>query len=75
MICMPMWLQHTFVAILVAACVATVVWGAVRTLWGKRSRLGSCCSKGCGDSAPADPARPRPERVVFFPSDSLRLRR
>jgi len=76
MIGMPIWLQHVFVGLIVAACVAAVIAGAVRTFWGKRSRVGSCCSKGCGDSArPADSAAaPSPERIAFLPADVLRLR-
>src|SRR5690606_12554693 len=68
---MPLWLQHTLVLVLVAVCVAAVIGGAVRTFAGRRSRLGSCCSKGC-DPAPKRPDQPAPERIVFIPSASLR---
>jgi hypothetical protein len=72
---MPLWLQHTLVLLIVAICIGVVIAGAVRTFWGRRSRVGSCCSKGCA-AEPAPPATgdARPERIVFFPADSLRVR-
>ena len=69
---MDLFWQHLIVAVLVIASLSVVIGGLVRTFVGKASRLGKCCSKGCGDSAPAKPAA---DRVVFFPSDSLRVRR
>lgn len=65
-------MQHLLVLVIVLACLAVVVGGLVRTLWGKRSQLGKCCSRGCGETTQAKPAA---ERVIFFPSNSLRVRK
>ena len=70
---MPLWLQHTLVLTLVATCLAYALYQGLRTLFGKQSRLGNCCAKGC----PTPPAQPNPtsQRIVFLPSDMLRKRR
>ena len=69
---MSQTIQHLLVLAIVLACVAVVAVGTARTLWGRRSQLGKCCSKGCASETTSKPAT---ERVVFVPSDSLRLRR
>lgn len=58
--------QHVIVIALVALCVAYVVRQAYVTLCGSRSRLGSCCARGCDahDPLPAGKAH-------FIPSDAL----
>jgi hypothetical protein len=68
-------MQHLLVLLLVSACVAYALWGAVRTLVGKRSRLGSCCAKGCQTTE--DPAKPQAasNRIVFLPVEMLGKRR
>jgi hypothetical protein len=73
---MPSWLQHLLVLTLVGACVAYALWGAVRTLLGKRSHLGSCCAKGCGagqkDAKQGDESQvAKTQRVVFLPVELL----
>ncbi|HYE17792.1 MAG TPA: hypothetical protein VEA69_05080 [Tepidisphaeraceae bacterium] len=73
---MPLWLQHTLVLTLVTACFAYVVLGACRTLAGRRSKLGNCCSKGCGSKAQNEPtATTGNRRIVFLPVEILRKRR
>ncbi|HSI33866.1 MAG: hypothetical protein ACAI43_27645 [Phycisphaerae bacterium] len=73
---MPLWLQHTLVLTLVAACCAYVVLGAWRTLAGRRSKLGNCCSKGCGGNAQNEPTTGTGNRrIVFLPVEMLRKRR
>lgn len=68
---MSILLQNILVLILVAACGGYAVWGAVQTLFGKRSSIGKCCSKGC-PTAP-EPNKPAPaNRVVFLPVELLR---
>lgn len=64
--------QHLLVMVIVLACLAVVVEGLVRTLWGRRSQLGKCCSRGCGEQTAG---KVPVERVVFVPSSSLRLRK
>jgi hypothetical protein len=68
---MSLWLQNLLVLLLVAACVGVVGVQAVRTLRGKKSKLGSCCAKGC---EPAPPASSSAGRVHFMPADMLRKR-
>ena len=63
---MPMWLQHLLVLLIVAGCVGVVAWQGVRALIGRRSKLGSCCAKGCETTE-----QPKKERVVFLPSEML----
>jgi hypothetical protein len=70
---MPLWLQHTFVLSVVGACLAYAVFQAVRTVFGKPSRMGSCCAKGC-PTTPA-PQNRGTERIVFLPADLLRKRK
>ena len=73
---MPMVLQHVLVLLIVAACIAVVAGQGVRTLRGKKSKLGACCAKGCdagNPSAPADAAKPQAatQRIVFMPVEML----
>jgi hypothetical protein len=39
--------QTIIVFIVIGACVAYVAWQGVSALFGRRSRVGACCSKGC----------------------------
>ena len=75
---MPMWLQHLLVLLIVAACVVFVARQVVRTFKLKKSKLGSCCAKGCdagGAAKPqADGAQPATQRIVFMPVEMLRKR-
>jgi hypothetical protein len=67
---MALWLQHALVLLIVAACVVAVVGQGLRIFAGKRSKLGSCCAKGC-DAAAERAKTQTGGRVVFFPSDML----
>jgi len=69
---MAIWLQHLLVLVLVTACVGYVGWQAARSLYGKKSRLGSCCAKGC---AAAKPAAAATEKIHFLPVEMLRRKR
>jgi hypothetical protein len=69
---MPLWLQHFFVLLLVAGCVGYVGWQSFRSLLGKRSRVGSCCAKGC--QTPASQASST-QKIHFLPAELLRKRR
>jgi hypothetical protein len=73
---MPMWTQHLLVLLIVAGCVAFVARQMVRTFKLKKSKLGSCCAKGCDAAATA--ATPAKQdgttRVVFMPVEMLRKR-
>ncbi|HTL28163.1 MAG TPA: hypothetical protein VL282_03035 [Tepidisphaeraceae bacterium] len=67
---MPLIAQNILVLTLVAICVVIVIWQASRSLVGKRSRLGSCCAKGC--------EAPKPEqgsKTQFMPVEMLTLKK
>ena len=73
---MPLALQHVLVLLIVAACVAAVAGQGLRTLRGKKSKLGACCAKGCDAGKPndaADAAKPQAatQRIVFMPVEML----
>ena len=77
---MPLVLQHVLVLLIVAACVAVVAGQGVRTLRGKKSKLGACCAKGCDVAGAGTPGTPGNEnvkpaaastRVVFMPVEML----
>jgi hypothetical protein len=69
---MANWLQHLLVLALVGLCVAYTTFQAIRSLRGKKSRLGSCCAKGC---AAAKPAAATTEKIHFLPVEMLRRKR
>jgi hypothetical protein len=68
---MPLWPQHLLVILIVVACVAFVVHQATRTLVGKRSKLGSCCAKGCEPPTPEQQAA----KTQFMPVEMLTLKK
>jgi hypothetical protein len=73
---MPLWTQHLLVIVIVVGAFAFVAWHALRSLSGKSSRVGSCCTRGCSQSVePKQRETSSRERVVFIPSDSLIKRR
>jgi hypothetical protein len=61
-----MWIQTLLVIAIVAASAAYLFAQIGRALAGKRSKLGSCCAKGC--DAASDPATPK---TAFIPSELL----
>jgi hypothetical protein len=72
---MPVWLQHTFVLVLVAACAWVVAREALRALGRRASKMAGCgtCG-GCGTNAQPTPDKSAGERVVFLPADALSAR-
>jgi hypothetical protein len=69
---MPLWLQHTLVLALVGLCLAYTGYQGFRTLRGRKSRLGSCCAKGCAADAPSVA---QADRIHFLPAEMLRKKR
>jgi hypothetical protein len=69
---MPLWLQHLLVLTVVALCLGYTSWQGLRSLVGKKSRLGSCCAKGCAANKPATPPT---EKIHFLPVEMLRKKR
>ena len=74
MVAMALWAQHLLVLTIVAACVAWSGWQGIQSLWGKRSRMGSCCSRGCA-AAGVGAKKPGVERIVIVPVEALRRRK
>jgi hypothetical protein len=73
---MPLWLQNLIVFLAVGGCLAYVVRQGVGTFFGKKSRVGSCCAKGCSsDAQAAKPQQGRGERIVFLPVEALSRKR
>jgi hypothetical protein len=71
-----MILQHIIVLTLVGLCLAWVGYQTFQSLRGKKSRVGSCCSKGCSTpTATMSAKQPTGERIAFIPADALRRRR
>jgi hypothetical protein len=70
---MSEWIQITIVVLAVGASGVFLARQAWLTLAGKRSRLGSCCAKGCGaNEAPnARPGSGAAQRVQFLPVEML----
>ncbi len=68
---MSLWLQHVVVLAVVALCVAQVVHQGFRAIWGKASRVGSCCAKGCAPTRGGELSR---EKIHFLPVEVLRKR-
>jgi hypothetical protein len=68
---MPIYLQHLLVLTLVALCLGYTSWQGLRSLVGKKSRLGSCCAKGCAASKPSSAT----EKIHFLPVEMLRRKR
>ncbi len=50
---------------------AYVGWQGFKSLAGKRSRLGSCCEKGCAAQTPVSGKDSKGERLVFIPVEML----
>jgi hypothetical protein len=63
-----MW-QDVLALTLVAACGGWAVWQAVKSLSGKKSRMGSCCTKGCSSQESSQTTK-----TQFLPADLLKKR-
>jgi hypothetical protein len=68
---MAPWIQISIVILAVGASGAFLVRQAWLTLAGKRSRLGSCCSKGCGANETEPKTQGASDRVQFLPVEML----
>jgi hypothetical protein len=66
---MAIVVQNLLVVLAVGLCAGFLVRQAWLTLAGKRSKIGSCCSKGCGSNEPPKPGSG--ERIVFLPAEML----
>jgi hypothetical protein len=74
LLAMPMWTQHLLILLIVGGCVAFVFYQTIRALAGKRSKLGSCCSKGCAEAQKPAP-NSTTEKIHFMPVEMLTRKR
>ncbi len=65
---MPLWLQNILVFLIVGLCLGAVVYQAAQSLRGRKSRLGSCCAKGC---TPLPTSAKPTQKVQFIPVEML----
>lgn len=72
---MPLWLQHLLVFALVAICLGFIGWQGVKIFTGRRSKIGSCCTKGCATTTTPDTQAAPAEKVSFIPLESLARRK
>jgi hypothetical protein len=65
---MSTFAQNLAVLVIVGICFAYVAWQAIQAFRGRKSKLGSCCAKGCGvnEKASTNDA-PKPAPVQFLP--------
>jgi hypothetical protein len=66
-----MWLQNLIIVLLVTACLAYVAWHGIRAILGRKSKLGSCCAKGCSSVADEQLAKKPTSSVQFMPVEML----
>ncbi len=66
---MPIWIQNLLVVLAVAMGAGFLFRQGWLALAGKRSKLGSCCAKGCAAHEPPKPGSG--ERIVFLPAEML----
>jgi hypothetical protein len=72
---MSVVLQNLLVFLVVAGCVAWVGSQAFRTLRGKRSKIGSCCARGCESPQTSERSKKPAGGVAFIPLERLSRRR
>jgi hypothetical protein len=68
-----MWTQHLIVLLIVATSLGYVGWQGFRALAGRKSKLGSCCAKGCATVAEeqAKSTAGNAGKVQFMPVEML----
>jgi hypothetical protein len=59
--------QNLAVLLIVGLCAAYVGWQMLQALRGRKSKLGSCCAKGCGVAEKSADTTPKPAPAQFLP--------
>jgi hypothetical protein len=59
--------QNLAVILILGGCLAYIGWQLLQAFRGRKSKLGSCCAKGCSAKAPESNATPKPAPVQFLP--------
>jgi len=67
---MSFWLQNLVVFLVVATCLGYVGYQGVRAFAGRKSKLGSCCAKGCATVA-EEQKKSTTSKVQFMPVEML----
>jgi hypothetical protein len=70
---MPLWSQYLLIGTAVLGSSAYLIRQGWKSLAGKRSRLGSCCAKGCSAQQPRKSDAPQP--IQFLPVEMLGRRK
>jgi hypothetical protein len=71
---MALWLQNLVIFLAVAGCLGYVGWQGVRAFAGRKSKLGSCCAKGCAIVA-EEQKKSTASKVQFMPVEMLTRKR
>jgi hypothetical protein len=66
--------QNLAVVFVVGGCVAYVSWQLLQAFRGRKSKLGSCCAKGCSVAEKTANAPPKPAPEQFLPLGNVGLR-
>jgi hypothetical protein len=64
---MPALAQNLAVILIVGFCLVYIGWQLLQAFRGRKSKLGSCCAKGCSVAVPDPKAAPKPAPVQFLP--------
>jgi hypothetical protein len=68
---MTPFVQNLAVLLIVGICVAYIGYQAVQAFRGRKSKLGSCCAKGCGAVEKTSTTIQKPAPVQFLPLENL----
>jgi hypothetical protein len=60
-------IQNFAVLLIIGVCLAYIVYQSIQAFRGRKSKLGSCCSKGCSATTPTADPSPKPAPVQFLP--------
>jgi hypothetical protein len=66
--------QNFAVLLVVGGCVAYVVYQLAQAFRGRKSKLGSCCAKGCSVAEKAVNAPAKPAPAQFLPLGNVGVR-
>ena len=59
--------QNLAVILVVGGCLAYIGWQLLQAFRGRKSKLGSCCAKGCSVKAAETSNEPKSAPVQFLP--------
>jgi hypothetical protein len=68
-----MWIQNLIILLIVASCLGYVGWQTTQAFRGRKSKLGSCCAKGCATVAD-EQSKAQTSKVQFMPIENLTRR-